>query len=139
MRLVLDTNIALDWLVFRDPRVTPIVAALNAGSIAAWTNASCEAELQRVLGYPQFGLGEHAQASAIDAYRQLVRRHDGAPDPRPLPRCSDTDDQKFLELARDVGASHLVTKDKSLLRLARARHRLRFRIVTPQTLVLPDA
>ncbi|MGI4857360.1 MAG: PIN domain-containing protein, partial [Janthinobacterium lividum] len=36
-----------------------------------------------------------------------------------LPRCSDRDDQKFLELAARSGAHWLVTKDKALLKLAR--------------------
>jgi predicted nucleic acid-binding protein len=51
-----------------------------------------------------------------------------------LPRCTDCDDQKFLELARDSAADWLVTADKALLRLAR-RDRLRglFRILTPET------
>jgi hypothetical protein len=41
-----------------------------------------------------------------------------APDSKPvrLPVCSDRDDQKFLELARDAGAAILVTKDKALLK-----------------------
>lgn len=34
-----------------------------------------------------------------------------------LPLCSDADDQKFLELARDSGANFLLTKDKALLKL----------------------
>ena len=36
-----------------------------------------------------------------------------------LPVCTDKDDQKFLELARDTGASVLITKDKALLKLNR--------------------
>ncbi len=36
-----------------------------------------------------------------------------------LPRCSDVDDQKFLELARDARADVLISKDKALLKLAR--------------------
>jgi predicted nucleic acid-binding protein len=36
-----------------------------------------------------------------------------------LPICTDKDDQKFLEIARDSGATVLITKDKALLKLAR--------------------
>jgi predicted nucleic acid-binding protein len=36
-----------------------------------------------------------------------------------LPVCTDKDDQKFLELARDAAVDVLVTKDKALLKLAR--------------------
>jgi predicted nucleic acid-binding protein len=38
-----------------------------------------------------------------------------------LPVCTDKDDQKFLELARDANATILITKDKALLKLARKR------------------
>lgn len=136
MRLVLDTNVALDWLVFADPGVAHIVAALRTGRATAWTNAACEAEFARVLGYAQFGMSAPAQDEALHAYRALVQRHDGTSDPRTLPRCADADDQKFLELARDAGATHLLTKDKSLLTLARARYGLRFHIVPPHKLLL---
>ena len=52
-----------------------------------------------------------------------------------LPKCSDPDDQKFLELARDCGADYLVTKDKALLALARRKTRpAPCRIVTPVTM-----
>lgn len=138
MRLVLDTNVALDWLVFADPGVVHIVAALHTGRATAWTNAACEAELARVLDYAQFGVSGPAQGEALRAYRALVQHHAGASDPSALPRCADTDDQKFLELARDAGASHLVTKDKSLLTLGRARYGLRFRIVPPHRLLLTN-
>ncbi len=51
----------------------------------------------------------------------------------PLPVCSDRDDQKFLELARDAQAAVLVTKDKALLKLARRTAKAgMFRILTPQ-------
>jgi predicted nucleic acid-binding protein len=36
-----------------------------------------------------------------------------------LPRCEDPDERKFLEPCRRARASHLVTRDKALLRLAR--------------------
>ena len=50
-----------------------------------------------------------------------------------LPHCQERDDQKFLELARDVGADWLIPADKALLKLAK-RDKLRglFRIGTPE-------
>ena len=50
-----------------------------------------------------------------------------------LPICTDADDQKFLELARDAEAEVLITKDKALLKLAKRTARAGlFRIMTPQ-------
>jgi predicted nucleic acid-binding protein len=53
-----------------------------------------------------------------------------------LPVCTDRDDQKFLEIARDAGAAILISKDKALLKLARrtARENL-FRIMAPEAWV----
>jgi hypothetical protein len=58
------------------------------------------------------------------------RRDEGA-----LPKCSDPDDQKFLELALACGATALLTRDEALLSLGRKKSRpLPFRIITPRAL-----
>src|SRR5262249_49349865 len=47
-------------------------------------------------------------------------------------RCSDPDDQKFIDLAMSRGDCHLVTRDKALLKLARrAAQRRSVRVCTP--------
>ncbi len=164
LRLVLDTNIWLDWLVFDDAEVAPVKAAVAAGRAEIIVNQAAEAELARVLAYP-FGvktLDEAAQAARLAQFRAIARRAEGGrrkeegagprvPDPtydlpltihavpaggNPLPVCSDPDDQKFLELALDCGAAFLVTRDGALLELARHKARpLPFWIVTPRQLV----
>ncbi|RIV65146.1 putative toxin-antitoxin system toxin component, PIN family, partial [Burkholderia pseudomallei] len=56
---------------------------------------------------------------------------DDAP-PRPLPKCRDRDDQKFLELAYTARADWLVSKDRALLKLTRRTERdFGFRIAQP--------
>jgi hypothetical protein len=53
-----------------------------------------------------------------------------------LPVCTDRDDQKFLEIARDADAQILVTKDKALLKLARKTAQAgMFRIMLPEAWV----
>jgi len=47
-----------------------------------------------------------------------------------MPRCSDPDDQKFLELAAVARAQGLVSKDRALLKLRR-RCAPQFRVMTP--------
>lgn len=130
MRLVLDTHIWLDWLVFCDPCVEPIREAHAAGRVEIVIDAACEAELVRALGYD---LGKHsldlqAQADRVACCRRLAKRVE--PDAtKGLPKCRDPDDQKFLELALASGAQVLVSKDQALLELA-PRER-RFRILAP--------
>jgi len=132
LRLVLDTQIWLDWLVFDDPGVQPLRQAVEEGRAEIWIDAACEAELERVLAYD---LGRHtltpekATAALVEA-RRLARRIEATltdDQKKALPRCRDVDDQIFLEAALAARADVLVTKDRELLKLAR---RLPFRVVT---------
>lgn len=131
LALVLDTNIVLDLLHFRDPSVEPIMRALRDGRAACFTNEACREELARVLSYPQFKIEADEIQCILSEYAALAQ-HCGSITTGGLPLCRDPDDQKFLELARAAAADMLVTKDKALLDLARGKHRLSgFRIVTP--------
>jgi putative PIN family toxin of toxin-antitoxin system len=138
VRVVLDTNVVVDWLVFDDPAVRPLARAIQNGEAQALTREDCLAELHRVLGYPAFALEPAAQHAAYERYLSHVQVVEGGADPyAPLPRCQDADDQKFLELAWQSEAQWLVTRDKALLQLARRVATLgRFRIVAPALLVL---
>ena len=134
-RVVLDTNVLVSLYVFADSRFAPLRARIESGEWQAITNDACLGEFRRVLAYPMFALTEAQQRDAMAAYDAHVTHFTGPPPDAiaALPRCSDRDDQKFLELARDSAADWLVTADKALLRLAR-RDRLRglFRILTPE-------
>lgn len=125
---VLDTNVVLDCLHFADPAVLPILYALEAGKLECRASSATLEELRRVLAYPALGLDVAAQAATEVRYRALVHCVEAARDDH-LPRCRDTDDQKFLELAA-TGATVLVSKDGALLKLARRRG-LGFRILSP--------
>ena len=140
LRLVLDTNVWLDWLVFDDPAVAPVKAAVAQGRAAVFVDDAVEAELVRALAYP-FGarsLDAQAQAAAMSRCSRVAQKDERGrmkDDLASLPKCSDPDDQKFLELALACGAAFLVTRDDALLRLARNRARpLPYRIVTPKEL-----
>ena len=134
LRLVLDTNVWLDWLVFGDPGLQALREAHAAGKVEIFIDEGCEAELARVLAYD---LGKHSidsssQAACLSQLKELSKtvrpKSIGA-----LPRCTDPDDQKFLELAAAARADALVTKDAALLEL---RRRVPFRILTPADLGL---
>jgi len=143
MRLVLDTNVWLDWLVFDEPALAPLREAHAAGRIEIVMDEACEAELVRVLGYDlgRHTIGAESQAACLARCRRLAKRVDATAAaaaistlsaPAGLPQCSDPDDQKFLELALAAQADVLVTKDQALLGLA--RRALPFRISAPQAL-----
>ena len=137
VRLVLDTNVWLDWLVFDDPSVAALRAAVEAGRAEVVIDQVCEEELASVLAYPRRGrpLDAAAQAACLKRCRAAARRLDvpAAHAAGPLPRCRDPHDQKFLELALSCGADFLVTRDRELLVLAR---RLPFGVVSAAALPL---
>jgi uncharacterized protein len=138
IRMVLDTNVWLDWLVFVDAGVAPIQSAVARNEAAVFISAACETELIRVLAYPLSGhnLSSEAQAAALAQCRAVARDVGDCATPHvidALPRCADADDQMFLELARDCRADWLVTKDGDLLALAARKVKpLPFRICTPR-------
>jgi putative PIN family toxin of toxin-antitoxin system len=135
-RLVLDTHVWLDWLVFDDPSIVRIRNAVGTGRVEAYIDAVCEEELVRVMarGFAKRMLDAPAQAEALATCRRLAKRIDSAApsDARAgLPRCGDPDDQKFLEAALAANAQFLITKDRKLLDLAR-KPGLPFRIIRPE-------
>lgn len=133
MKLVLDTNVIMELLHWRDPRSAQLMNAIEAGSVSCFTDAGCLAELQRVLAYPQFGRDEGAQYALLANYREIVSEVPAGTVSLTLPRCRDADDQKFMEVAARGGADLLVTRDRELLKLARSRrHPAPFAIVTPE-------
>lgn len=134
-RIILDTNIWLDWLVFNDPSVLHLRKVVAEGQAEILINLECEAELERVLGYDlaRHTLDAGAQAACLAECRKIARRIDTpAPEAecKMLPRCADEHDQKFLELALAAQADALITKDHKLLELARRARP--FRILHPR-------
>jgi len=131
--IVIDTNVLLDLFVFHDPRWATLLGAIESGAVTVLTRADCRDEYLAVLRYPHLPLddaGRERAAARFDSLMTLV-----APGAMPvrLPICTDRDDQKFMELARDAGADILITKDKALLKLGRKTAQAGlFRIMLPE-------
>jgi predicted nucleic acid-binding protein len=98
-----------------------MVVAIEHKTVRVVSNGACLQELRRALGYVQVKLDAGAQALAYARYLAQVTLIEtpAAMAAVELPRCEDPDDQKFLELAWHAHATHLVTRDKALLKLAR--------------------
>ena len=123
-RIVLDTNIVMDMLHFANVHTLPLLAGIAGGQLACFTDAGCLAELERVTGYPEFGLDADARDALMARYREFVGICEAkGEEDYLLPRCRDRDDQKFLILAARCQANYLITRDKLLLKLARHRHK----------------
>lgn len=137
-RVVLDTNVCLDLFVFHDSRWALLHTALKERKLEAVTRKDCREEWLAVLNYPHLPLNNDSRCNTAKAFDALISCIDdvlpGARSDMLLPVCSDPDDQKFLELARDANAHILLTKDKALLKLAKKTLRADlFNIVSPET------
>ncbi len=123
--LVLDTNVVLDWLVFRDPSCNALAAAIEAGQVQWWASEALRQEWEAVLARG-VGASHRPDPAAIErAWRSLAQMRPPAPTAggHPPCRCTDPDDQKFIDLALHSGARWLLSRDRAVLKLAgRARH-----------------
>ena len=130
LRLILDTNVVLDLLHFKDAAVLSILKALAARTARCHASTETLHEFRRVLAYPEFKLDEAAQIALFVRYQAWLDEPEILCSHFNLPRCTDPDDQMFLELAASTQAHWLVSKDKALLALKRFAG-LGFKIVTP--------
>jgi putative PIN family toxin of toxin-antitoxin system len=128
LRVVLDTNVTVSAVLFERGRLTWIRDAWMAERITPLIDRPCLDELLRVLAYPKFRLDEGDVTAILGSYLPWTETvEEGGPVCR-LPRCSDPDDRKFLELAARGRAEVLVTGDADLLDL---EGRAPFGIETP--------
>jgi putative PIN family toxin of toxin-antitoxin system len=99
--LVIDTNIALDLLVFKDPATAELLAALQAGQRRWMATPAMRDELERVLGYPKLARRvafHHCTTASVLAAMDALCQHVDAAPKAPV-TCPDADDQKFIDLA----------------------------------------
>ena len=139
MRLVLDTNVVLDWLLFQDAAIEPLRLAVLEGRVSLAVHTPALDELQRVLRYPKLGLEAMRRQEVLTQY---VRASTPLPEltrenvlPAGFPRCRDPDDDPFLALAYFARADALVSKDRQVLRLRKRAAKFGMVVLTPAQLV----
>ena len=130
--VVLDTNVVLDLLLFADGSVAELRRALTAGALWWASTAAMRDEFVRVLSYPQVASHITARAgSAAALEKEFDQRTRLVPvAPVAVVRCSDRDDQMFVDLAVAHGAS-LWSRDRQVLRLRRRLACLGVVVVVP--------
>ena len=135
---MLDTNVVLDWLVFRNPHCTPLIQAIEGGHLRWLVTEAMRNELAHVLGRgvvdawaPDHGqLWESWRLLSESVSPPLITGEAGRL------RCTDSDDQKFVDLAL-ANAQWLISRDRAVLKLARRAQRLGVRVITPERWSLP--
>lgn len=129
-RVVLDTNVAVSAVVFRQGRLAWLREAWDPGRIIPVVSAETLAELVRVLAYPKLKLTEEEAKSVLAHYMEHAEAVGKVGTPR-IPQCRDPDDRMFLRLAYAARVRALVTGDKDLLAVA---GKSRVPILTPDAL-----
>jgi predicted nucleic acid-binding protein len=130
--VVLDTNALLDWLVFRHPACADWQLRLADNGVTWIATAAMRDEWLHVLARGVGAAWEPAPGRLEAAWAALARLHPGIAPPLTVPRCSDADDQKFIDLAIGAGARWLVTRDRALLKLRRRLQRFGVEALTPE-------
>ena len=139
-RLVIDTNVALDLLVFNEPahavQMAPLRLALREGHVQWLATAAMRDELERVLSYPKlaprvafYGCTVQSVLRDFDALARLE-----APAARIAFTCKDADDQIFADLAV-ARRTHLLSKDDALLSMKKRLATLGAQVWTPSAFI----
>lgn len=136
--MVLDTNVVLDWLVFRNPRVQPWAQAITCGTVRWLACAPMRAELEHMLGHRSVACWRPDAAAALATFDRWARQRPTPSTPAaPRLRCNDRDDQVFLDLSLAEGALWLLSHDRALLRLSRKARKLNLCIAAPGDIPAP--
>ena len=131
--IVLDTNVVLDWLVFRNPACAALGDALAARTLRWYASAAMSDELAHVLGR---GVAKAWATDPVALWTQWERDCVEVATPTFLApamrlRCTDADDQMFIDFSLAHGARWLLSRDRAVLKLARRARPFGLAIATP--------
>jgi uncharacterized protein len=129
--VVLDTNVVLDWLLFADPGVQALVMAIEQGRLRWIATAAMRGEFAHVLGRGLAATHSAEPARLEQTWERHCTEHPPAPPAAAALRCTDSDDQKFIDLALAASARWLISRDRALLKLRSKAADRGVAIVTP--------
>jgi predicted nucleic acid-binding protein len=131
--VVLDNNVVLDWLLFLNPDGLAVGEAVEAGRVRWISTPDMRAELSLVLQSGRLNRWEPDVALILSEYSRLSHEV-----PRALPakrelrvRCTDPDDQGFIDLSVAARVRWLVTRDRAVLKVASRMRATGVEVLTP--------
>lgn len=133
-RVILDTQIVMDWLVFDEPRVMPIIALVESRHLLWTATPTMKAEMLHVLGR---GVAARYEPDLTRIHAAFGGHCELVEEPvlgMGRPRCSDEDDQKFIDLGLHLASlapTTLISRDRAVLKVAKRAARLGLEIVSP--------
>lgn len=129
---MLDTNAALDALLFDDVSMRALMLEVREGRLRWITTPRMRNEFQHVQARPMLAKYVTDGERTLSDFDRLANvRDETTPGCAPRLVCRDPDDQMFIDLALRERAGWLVTRDRDLLCLAGRARRMNLQIVTP--------
>ncbi|MDP4300151.1 PIN domain-containing protein [Leptothrix discophora] len=135
--VVIDTNVVLDWLVFRSDDTLALGAAVMSGRLAWLATEAMREEsievLDRLRTHAHLQRWDERRAGALEAVARWMQPVESPP-PLPWPmrlRSVDPDDQVFIDLALHRRIPWLLSRDRALLKLAKRARPHGVQVVTP--------
>jgi predicted nucleic acid-binding protein len=131
---VLDTNIVLDCLVFKNQASTAILNDVCIYKLQWIATPEMRDELAEVLARGLPGSKRGVRWEDLQPQWSLWVTPAAAPASRPpyFPRCTDEDDQIFIDLALSHRARWLISRDRAVLKLAGRCQKLGLSVLTPE-------
>lgn len=129
--VVLDTQVVLDWLWFDDPSVERVAGAIRAGHLQWLATIPMREEVEEVLQrfeHKRPDQNREQVLTLMDHYVCWIRE----PIPAWRHRCTDPDDQMFLDLAVHRRVRWLLSRDRAVLKLGGWARAQGCEITTPQ-------
>ena len=137
--VVLDTNVVLDLLLFKDSRAVALRLALTNQALRWIATERMLDELGQVLRRPALSSWGHDSKQLMAEAEQLCQRVPSCAETGSrVPRCTDPDDQMFIDLAWRWPAPLLFSRDRAVLRLARPARPHGLWIGTPERWMAPS-
>ena len=132
--IVLDTNVVLDWLVFHNPACAPLAQGLADGHLCWLATAEMRDELRHVLARDVAAAWSPNHGAIWTAWERHAKEVPAVVASGAISRlrCTDADDQKFIDLALGHPARWLISRDRAVLKLARRSRAFGLDIVTPE-------
>lgn len=135
--IVLDTNVVLDFLVFCNPTSMRIWADVREQKLRWITTGAMREEFIDVLARGLRGPSGIASWDTLQSHWNQWAEQVDEPTVLPIhfPRCTDQDDQIFVDLALGQGAGWLISRDRAVLKLAHRCRALGLSVLTPEQYV----
>jgi predicted nucleic acid-binding protein len=130
--IVIDTQVVMDWLVFRNAKIAPFIEALESGRLRWIGRPRMREELLHVLGRGVAARYEPDLARVEQGFMLHCNMIDVEPAPAVRLVCRDPDDQMFIDLALAEKARWLISRDRAVLALAKRARAQGLHILGPE-------